>query len=195
MARSAAVGTTVDGASRRAWNPATGYAVVLLLPCLFLLVFFVWPMVTVVARSFAEQSVWFEHYATVLDRSSYLKVLLYTLQVATSVTILCLLIAYPVSAVVARLDGGWLHLCFALILIPFWTSTVIRTYAWMVLFQRKGVLNGVLVEASFFFRSQLAVENCPHCLGEVEHLCHGSLAHYSRYSSCLPCSAAPKPAS
>ena len=100
MARSAAVGTTVDGASRRAWNPATGYAVVLLLPCLFLLVFFVWPMVTVVARSFAEQSVWFEHYATVLERSSYLTVLLYTLQVATSVTILCLLIAYPVSAVV-----------------------------------------------------------------------------------------------
>lgn len=144
MARSAAAETTVDRSASRAWSPATGYAVVLLLPCLFLLVFFVWPMATVIARSFAEQSVWFEHYVTVLERSSYLKVLLYTLQVATSVTILCLLIAYPVAAVVARLDGGWLHLCFALILIPFWTSTVIRTYAWMVLFQRKGVLNGVL---------------------------------------------------
>jgi len=130
----------------RAWSPATGYAVVLLLPCLFLLVFFVWPMAAVIARSFADQSVWFEHYLTVLERSSYLKVLFYTLQVATSVTILCLLIAYPVAAVVAKLDGGWLHLCFALILIPFWTSTVIRTYAWMVLFQRKGVLNGLLQE-------------------------------------------------
>ena len=48
------------------------------------------------------------------------------------------------AAVVAGFQGGLLNLCFALILIPFWTSTVIRTYAWMVLFQRKGVLNGFL---------------------------------------------------
>jgi ABC-type spermidine/putrescine transport system permease subunit I len=142
LAQAAALGA----ATKRPWSPATGYFVILLLPCLFLLVFFLWPMFGVVARSFADQSFWFEHYATIFERPSYLKVLAYTLQVAGTVTILCLLIAYPVAAAVARLDGGPLQLCFALILVPFWTSTVIRTYAWMVLFQRKGVLNDFLID-------------------------------------------------
>ena len=143
LARSTAIGTAAAG---RPWSPAGGYFVILLLPCLFLLVFFLWPMLGVVARSFSDQAFWFEHYATIFERPSYLKVLVYTLQVAGTVTILCLAIAYPVAAVVARLDGGLLQLCFALILVPFWTSTVIRTYAWMVLFQRKGVLNDFLID-------------------------------------------------
>lgn len=133
----------------RAWSPARGYFVILLLPTLFLCVFFLWPMAAVVARSFDAEGSFFAHYLTVFGRSSYIKVLLYTLQVATTVTLLCLLIAYPVAALIARLRGGWLQLSFALILVPFWTSTVIRTYAWMVLFQRKGMVNGLLIDLGF----------------------------------------------
>jgi putative spermidine/putrescine transport system permease protein len=133
-------------ASGRVWSPARGYFVILLLPVLFLLLFFLWPLFTVVIRSFGEGSALFVHFLTVFERSSYLKVLAYTFQVAATVTVLCLLIAYPVAALIARLRGGWLQISFALILVPFWTSTVIRTYAWMVLFQRKGVINGLLVD-------------------------------------------------
>lgn len=130
----------------RPWSPARGYFVILLCPVLFLALFFVWPMVTVVARSFAGDGPLFAHYVTIFERASYIKVLAYTLEVATTVTVLCLLIAYPVAALVARLRGGWLQICVALILVPFWTSTVIRTYAWMVLFQRKGVVNSLLLD-------------------------------------------------
>ena len=136
----------MQGTTGRIWSQARGYFVILSLPVLFLLVFFVWPMAGVVLRSFEGGEGIFSQYLTVFERSSYIKVLLYTLQVATTVTVLCLLIAYPVAALVARLQGKWLQIAFALILVPFWTSTVIRTYAWMVLFQRKGVINGMLID-------------------------------------------------
>jgi ABC-type spermidine/putrescine transport system permease subunit I len=116
----------------------------LALPCLLLAVFFVWPMVMVLLRSFTDPTLNLDSYVEIFSRPAYLRVLRNTLVVAASVTIVCLLISYPVAAVIAGFRGGLLNLCFALILIPFWTSTVIRTYAWMVLFQRKGVLNGFL---------------------------------------------------
>ena len=118
----------------------------LVLPCLLLAVFFVWPMVMVFLRSFTDPALTLDNYAEIFSRPAYLRVLWNTLVVAFTVTILCLAISYPVAAVIAGFKGGLLNLCFALILIPFWTSTVIRTYAWMVLFQRKGVLNGFLLD-------------------------------------------------
>jgi len=136
--------TTVT--SGRVWSPARGYFLILLAPVLFLLLFFLWPLMTVVVRSFGSDGDLFVYFLTVFERSSYLKVLGYTFQVAASVTLLCLLIAYPVAVLISRLRGGWLQVSFALILVPFWTSTVIRTYAWMVLFQRKGVINGFLTD-------------------------------------------------
>ena len=128
----------------QAWTPRHGYAAMLLLPGLVLAVFFIWPMTLVVLRSFTDPTLNIDSYVEVFSRPAYLRVLRNTLEVATSVTIGCVLVGYPVAAVIAGFRGGLLNLCFALILIPFWTSTVIRTYAWMVLFQRKGVLNGFL---------------------------------------------------
>jgi len=142
----AADGQVTTATSGRVWSTARGYFVILLLPVLFLALFFLWPLFTVVVRSIDWDGDLFVYFETVFERSSYLKVLGYTFQVAATVTLLCLLIAYPVAALVARLRGGWLQISFALILVPFWTSTVIRTYAWMVLFQRKGVINGFLVD-------------------------------------------------
>lgn len=130
----------------KAWTPRHGYTAMLLLPCLVLAVFFVWPMTLVVLRSFTDPTLNIDNYVEIFSRPAYLRVLRNTLEVAATVTALCLLIGYPVAAVIAGFRGGLLNLCFALILIPFWTSTVIRTYAWMVLFQRKGVLNGFLLQ-------------------------------------------------
>lgn len=116
----------------------------LAVPLVLLGVFFFWPLMLVVLRSFTDPVLNLESYREIFSRPAYLVVLQNTLKVAATVTALCLVISYPVAAVVAGLQGRWLSICFALILIPFWTSTVIRTYAWMVLFQRKGVLNGFL---------------------------------------------------
>lgn len=130
--------------ARKPWTSRNGYLVMLALPCAFIALFFVWPMAGVLIRSFTDPTLTIQNYAEVFERPAFLRVFWNTLVVAGTVTLVCLLISYPVAAVVAGFRGGMLNLCFALILIPFWTSTVIRTYAWMVLFQRKGVLNGFL---------------------------------------------------
>jgi putative spermidine/putrescine transport system permease protein/mannopine transport system permease protein len=112
---------------------------------LFLAVFFVWPLLRVIVRGFVDPSPGLANYIRVFGDGPYLKVLWNTIETAAVVTALCLLIAYPVAYVAARLRGAWLHLAAAAVLIPMWTSVVIRSYAWMVVFQRQGVLNDALI--------------------------------------------------
>jgi putative spermidine/putrescine transport system permease protein/mannopine transport system permease protein len=128
------------------WTLQRGYLLVLVVPGAALCIFFFWPLLLVVERGFFEPAFSLDAFRALFARSHYTKVLLYTFEVATTVTLLCLIISYPVAALVARARGTMLHICLALILIPFWTSVVIRSYAWMVLFQRKGILNRVLID-------------------------------------------------
>jgi putative spermidine/putrescine transport system permease protein/mannopine transport system permease protein len=135
----------MERAGGEAWTMSRGYARLLALPLLFLAVFFVWPLLRVIVRGFVDPSPGLANYIRVFGDGPYLKVLWNTIETAAVVTALCLLIAYPVAYVAARLRGAWLHLAAAAVLIPMWTSVVIRSYAWMVVFQRQGVLNDALI--------------------------------------------------
>ena len=126
------------------WNPARGYAAMLALPVLFLSILFILPLLTVVYRA-VSQPPGFDSFVAVLSQRASLKVLLYTFQVAGTVTIACLLIGYPVAFVLSRTKGTVRNLAIAMVLIPFWTSVVVRTFAWIVLFQRFGIINNTLV--------------------------------------------------
>ncbi|WP_084507654.1 ABC transporter permease [Geminicoccus roseus] len=147
---------TVLAASRRArrrpWSPGRGNTLLLMPPVLLLLAFFVLPLGTVIVQSFSGPTPGFAQYAEILSSSSTLSVLLYTFQSALLVTLAALVLSYPVAFVVSRARGNLLHLCLAAILIPFWTSTVIRTYAWIVILQRKGILNDFLVAVDLIER-------------------------------------------
>ena len=130
----------------KAWTPTRGYLVILIPPCLFLALFFLWPLFTVVGRGLLEPELGFGNFARILNSAAHRNVLLYTFEVSASVTLLCLLISYPLAWVISNARGRWLHYSIALVLIPFWTSVVIRTYAWIALFQRRGVINDLLLE-------------------------------------------------
>src|SRR5918994_1549199 len=67
-----------------------------------------------------------------------------TIETAGVVTLICLLIAYPVAYVMSEARGAKLQLLAVFVVVPLWTSVVIRSYAWMVVFQRRGVLNEAL---------------------------------------------------
>jgi putative spermidine/putrescine transport system permease protein/mannopine transport system permease protein len=114
-------------------------------PAVFFLVFFIWPLARVVLRSVMEPTPGLANYEKVLFTGPYLKVLLFTLQTAASVTLLCLLIGYPVAALIARMRGSWATLLMGLIVASLWTSAVVRSYAWMILFQRYGIVNQALI--------------------------------------------------
>jgi spermidine/putrescine transport system permease protein len=88
----------------------------------------------------------FRNYARSFD-SLYLLIHWRSLWVAALTTILCLLIAYPIAYYIARVaPARRRNLLLALVVVPFWTSFLIRTYAWMFILSNEGALNTVLLQ-------------------------------------------------
>jgi len=128
-----------------AWTATTGYRWLIVPPALFLALFFFWPLVLVVARGFTDPVPGLQNYARITESSLYVHVLYNTVETTLIVTLLCLVIAYPVAYVMSSARGTRLQVMAAFVIIPLWTSAVIRSYSWMVVFQRKGVLNDAFV--------------------------------------------------
>jgi putative spermidine/putrescine transport system permease protein len=78
------------------------------------------------------------------ENAVHIDVLLRTFAVSASVTLLCLLLGYPLAALIARSKGGIANTLLILVLLPFWTSLLVRTSAWVVLLQSRGVVNSAL---------------------------------------------------
>lgn len=85
------------------------------------------------------------HYERALSEPVYLRVMLRTLRIAAIVTVLTLLLAWPLAWLMARSGGLRLAILVASVLLPLWTSVLVRTYAWMVLLQKNGVVNQLLM--------------------------------------------------
>ena len=78
-------------------------------------------------------------------RRMYVKTWIRTLKVSVYVTFFCLLLGFPVAHLLANLPLRYSNLLMIFVLLPFWTSLLVRTTAWIVMLQQKGVINGVLV--------------------------------------------------
>jgi putative spermidine/putrescine transport system permease protein len=79
------------------------------------------------------------------DQAIYLGIFLRTFWISFVVTALCLLLGYPLAYKLASLPARISNLLLILVLLPFWTSLLVRTGAWVVLLQREGVVNDVLI--------------------------------------------------
>lgn len=80
-----------------------------------------------------------------LFNSAYVRIFLQSLSLAALCTLICLIIGYPFSYIIARNNSKYKPLLWLLVIIPFWTSSLIRTYAIMILLKAKGLLNFVLL--------------------------------------------------
>ncbi|NWA28159.1 ABC transporter permease [Pseudomonas gingeri] len=78
------------------------------------------------------------------SRRIYVDVLLKTLGVALGITLLCMLLGYPLAYMLATLSSKTSNLLMVMVLLPFWTSLLVRTSAWIVILQSSGVLNSTL---------------------------------------------------
>ena len=78
-------------------------------------------------------------------RRIYVPLYLRTLMVSLGVAALCLLIGYPIAHAIAHARSRWATTLLVLVLVPFWTSLLVRTTAWIVLLQNQGVVNDILV--------------------------------------------------
>ena len=118
----------------------------LTLPALVLLVlFFVVPVVILLTRSVTEPVPGLGNYVELLGSSTYLRIFTNTFLVSGLVTGVSLLIGFPVAWALAVMPGRAASIVFAILLLSMWTNLLARTYAWMVLLQRTGVINKVLI--------------------------------------------------
>ena len=81
------------------------------------------------------------------NRRIYNKTWIKTFKVSVLVTLFCLLLGYPISYLLATLPMKYSNLLMICVLLPFWTSLLVRTVAWMVMLQQKGVFNNLMVMA------------------------------------------------
>lgn len=86
------------------------------------------------------------NYAAVFD-PTYLRILLRSIAFAASTTVLCLVLGYPVAWQIGRASPRWRSALLMLVMIPFWSSFLIRTYAWLTILKSEGLLNGLLLQA------------------------------------------------
>jgi putative spermidine/putrescine transport system permease protein len=82
-----------------------------------------------------------EHYQRIFDDPTYVKSFIVTFQIAGTVTGLTILLGYPLCFWMLRLRPLWRGVALTCILIPFWTSLLVRSYAWLILLQRRGLVN------------------------------------------------------
>lgn len=75
----------------------------------------------------------------------YAQVFLHSLWLSAITTLICLLVGYPFAYLVARLPGLWRGVLLFLMIVPFWTNSLIRTYALKLMLGNKGLVNSLLV--------------------------------------------------
>ncbi len=144
-----------------------GRGLVILLPYTWLLIFFLLPFLIVLKISFSEVAVarppytaifeWIENtylqiklnidnYRYLLEDDLYWKSYLSSLKIAVISTFLTLLVGYPIAYAMARAPKQWRTTLLMLIILPFWTSFLIRVYAWIGILKKEGLLNLLLIK-------------------------------------------------
>lgn len=125
--------------------PRRGSGLGFAMPAILLLAaFFVIPVVFLLTRSVTEPQLGLQNYATLVGSATYAKVFFNTFFVAGVVTLVTVLIAFPVAWALAIMPARWSAVVFAIILLSMWTNLLARTYAWMVLLQQTGLINRML---------------------------------------------------
>ena len=135
------------------------------IPTLWLLLLFLIPFIIVFRISFSEVRLAIPPYTPLLSWRHgaphlqlhwsaysflftdplYVSSYLYSLKVAAVSTLFCLLIGYPMAYAIARSGAAWRPVLLMLIVLPFWTSFLLRVYAWIGLLKNNGVINNVLL--------------------------------------------------
>lgn len=149
----------------RAHGPA-GRTLVIAVPFLWLLAFFLAPFLIVLKLSFAEPMIamppytplleWADegrlqltlhlsNYRMLLEDSLYWQAYLNSARIAVTATVLTLLVGYPLAYAMARAPQRWRLGLVMLVILPFWTSLLIRVYAWMGILRNEGLLNTFLL--------------------------------------------------
>jgi putative spermidine/putrescine transport system permease protein/spermidine/putrescine transport system permease protein len=82
-----------------------------------------------------------DNYARLIEQPSYIKTFRTTFEVSLVVTLVCVVLGYPLAYMLAQMPRRAAGICMIFVILPFWTSVLVRTYAWLVILQRNGLVN------------------------------------------------------
>lgn len=108
----------------------------------FLALAFLVPLLGMLVRSVSDPSP--TNYLAIAETPVFLRSMLYTFKVALLVTMSCLVLGYPWAYLMHQAAGRWRWVLAALVVLPLWSSLLVRTYAWTVLLRDSGVVNQLL---------------------------------------------------
>jgi putative spermidine/putrescine transport system permease protein len=112
----------------------------------FLAVVFAYPVVAMLIKSVTEPAVGLQNFVKLVESPVYLRALGNTIMISGSVTLICVLLGYPMAYAMAHAEPRLRRFLIFVVLVPFWSSILVRTFAWMVLLQKRGLINSVLLE-------------------------------------------------
>lgn len=131
------------GGSRSAWATALCVGPTLL----FVVVLYIVPLLGLLSRSILSNdgSQWsMEHFARLFQSTVYVNSLWVTVKLALWTALLCVGIGYPLAYLIANAKKSFGSILILCVLVPYWTGTLVRTFAWMVLLSRNGPANAIL---------------------------------------------------
>jgi ABC-type spermidine/putrescine transport system permease subunit I len=145
---------TADEARSRTWpgllgaRPRVNRWSTLALPAVvFLIVVFLIPLLAMALRSVTDPpGAGLSNYQQFFEQQAYVRVLTNTFWIALLATVTCLVVGYPFAYLMTIVPGRWAGLLLIAVLLPFWSSLLVRTFAWQVLLRDTGVVNRFLLD-------------------------------------------------
>ena len=110
------------------------------------------------------------NYQKMIEYKSYARVYLTTFEVSILTTLVCIFIGYPLAYFLAQLPQRMAGIFMLTVLLPFWTSLLVRTYAWLVLLQKKGLLNEFAIQIGLWETPVKLVHNMTGTLIGMAHI-------------------------
>ncbi len=130
---------------RRRRSLLDGWGLLVLPLVAFLGAVFVYPLVAIVRRSFTDPAPGLGNYTAFFDSPVYLDVLVNTFTTSGLVTAVTLLLGFPYAYLMTLATPFWRNVLLIVVLVPFWTSLLVRTFAWVLILRDTGAVNDVLV--------------------------------------------------
>jgi putative spermidine/putrescine transport system permease protein len=112
---------------------------------LYLLLLYIYPISKMLKLSLFDPTFTTEYYRHFVGSPIYANRLIFTFEIALAVTLICVVLGYPVAYLLTNVKSSVRNYLVLMVVIPFWVSILVRTYAWMVLLGRAGVINQLLL--------------------------------------------------
>jgi putative spermidine/putrescine transport system permease protein len=123
------------------------YTVGLLVPLfLYLLFFFVYPLMKMFVISFMDPTFTLRNYVRIYEKPVYITVILNTFRLSLIVTFFTFILGYPIAYFLNHMGKRVAQVMMIILVLPFWTSILVRMYAWMVILGRNGIINSLLIK-------------------------------------------------